>query len=144
MVKTMVHAGRKSGVFQYQAPATLNQAAPVQNTWYTILNNTPNCRVYNVSVNVEDTNETLQLRVEVDGQVYNSVGVACTHSTLYYPYHFPDSINLGASIGLTATVGDMQRRAFVVEGRNIKIQVRKTTATGAGNLTGLVSYGVLS
>ena len=68
---------------EYQTPATLNQAAPVQNTWYDILPTTTNVRVWKVAVAVEDTNETLQVQIIIDGETIEGAAFPCNHSTSY-------------------------------------------------------------
>ena len=130
------------GIYEYQTPATLNQAAPVQNTWYTILDTTTHCRIYEIAVNIEDANETLEIQVTIDGQTIGATAKAATHSTTYYVYRESDAINRVNTLildnALTKSI-----RAFQLEGHSVKVEVRKTTAAGAGNLTGIVTYGVL-
>ena len=94
---------KPSGVamFEYQAPAVLNQAAPVQNTWYTILDTTPNVRIYDIVINVEDVDESLDVRVTIDGEILpmGSV-VAAIHSTNYAVHRYPDAITQGDNVYL--------------------------------------------
>jgi len=47
-------------VMEHQPTATLTQAAPVQNTWYTILDTIANGRLIGVYFKVADTGEDLQ------------------------------------------------------------------------------------
>ena len=130
-------------ISEYQEPATLNQANPVQNTWYEILSATSNVRVYHIFVNVEDTNETLEVRMTIDGEVLVGSN-ACTQSVSYSIDMFGDAITRTDSLEFDKVPDDFTRyRAFLVEGKSVKIEVRKTTNAGAGNLTGLVMYGVI-
>ena len=131
-------------MFEFQTPATLNQAAPVQNTWYTILDTTKNVRIYDIAVNVEDTNETLEVQVTIDGQTIGANDEACTHSTQYFALMKLEAISRVCEMILVSeAVHDDAFKSFVLEGKSVKVEVRKTTAAGAGNLTGIVAYGVL-
>lgn len=131
------------GIFERQAPATLNQATPVQNTYYTILDTTKNARIYQIAINIEDVGETLQVKVTIDGQTIESDAVSVAHSTIIYVHSYPDAINRTEKMTLKSAIGDFTARPFEFEGKSVKIEVKKTTANGAGNLTGIVSYGVL-
>lgn len=137
-----VSLGKPISIWEYQAPATLDQAAPVQNTWYTILDTTLNARLLTIAVNVEDTNEDLQVQVIVDGETIEANSPAtCVHSTRYFCTMTVNPITLVDYIELTPTVLHYFR-SFILEGKSTKVQVRKTTANGTGNLTGIVTYGV--
>jgi hypothetical protein len=129
-------------MFEYQAPATLNQAAPVQDTWYDVLPVTKNCRVYEANVNVEDANEDLEFQIIVDGETIPSYALTATHSTNYIAGRESSAISRLDLIRLTSTTVS-QYRGFLVEGHSVQIQVRKITSNGAGNLTGIVTFGVL-
>jgi hypothetical protein len=134
--------GQRPGMFEYQAPAILNQAAPIQNTWYTLLDTTPNARIYGIGVNIEDANETLELRITVDSQILLSTKAA-THSTTYTIKNEYNAVT--RTVVLIADTNQSQLAlgiTFICEGHSVKIEIRKTTATGAGNLMGVVSYGV--
>lgn len=126
---------------KHQADATLNQAAPVQNTWYTVLNTTANARIYMIEVGIATTGETLEVKLTIDGQTYTTPGFACP----------ADSYAAGAwSFGGAATnrlvfrlMSGSDRCVMPyapIEGRSVKVEVRKTTAAGAGNLIGKVIY----
>lgn len=130
-------------MFEYQAPTVLDQGGPIQNTWYNILVATERVRVYAISVNVEDANEDLEVQIIIDGETINGIGVTATHSTAYNAVLEEDAINGVDYVNLKTGYTDRGRRAFLIEGHSVQIQVRKTTANGAGNLTGLVEYGVL-
>lgn len=140
----VVHSGPrrlKKSMFEYQAPATLNQANPVQNTWYLILDTTKYVRLYGISVNIEDTNETLECRVTIDGETLGIAANAATHSTNYYAKFLPGAISRVNNLYINEIT--FPYKAFLLEGHSVKVEVRKTTAAGTGNLTGIVVYGVL-
>ena len=134
-------------IYEYQSPATLNQAGPVQNTWYTILDTTANCRIYDIILNVEDTDETLECKITVDGETVDTTGfsLSATHSTDYRACRYPSAITRTDHIrfdALATYYHDLEA-APLIEGKSIKIEARKTSAAGVGNLTGIVTYGVL-
>lgn len=137
-------SGSTKKMFEYQAPAVLNRpgATVVQNTWYDILPATANAWIYGIGVNIEDANETLEVRAIIDGQTTGSIGLACTHSTEYGAYKKTDAISGTVIMDLT-TINAALQRTVEWGGHTVQIQVRKTTAAGAGNLTGVVEYGVL-
>lgn len=116
--------------WQHQADAVLNQAAPVQNTWYTVLAATEDVRVVACSIRVETANETLEVEMVIDGVTYiaNQLAVAATTYTMGISGN-PVSDTLNSSL----TAVDIYR-AFLIEGQNIRLRIRKTTALGAGNL----------
>jgi len=120
--------------FQHQADATLSQANPEQNTWYTLLDTTLNALIYAISVRVATTDETIAVRITVDGQVYTG-STAQTKDTWYYWYI---RVRDGTMEASSLTVGV----AYIgpLEGRSVKIEVRKTTAAGTGTITGRVIY----
>lgn len=120
-----------------QAIATLNQAAPVQNTWYTILSEQKNCRLIGFGASVAVADETLEIRLTVDGVVFSTVALACTAGTVYYGYLSQN--NVAQICGLSATEYT-SFKTFIIEGRTVKLEIRKTTALGAGTLTAAVCY----
>jgi hypothetical protein len=119
----------------------LNQAAPVQNTYYAILDTTTDCRVYTIGVNIEDANESLSLQLTVDGETIAPDNFAATHSTDYRGSLVFSAITRVDQMELDAMTNVQLRPSFVVEGKSVKVELRKTTAAGAGNLTGVVLYG---
>lgn len=124
---------RRFAVPEHQANATLNQAAPVQNTWYTILATTTNARILLIGIAVAVANETLECRLTVDGVVYTGIQAAIAGTI--YGLNFDRNGNFYTSI-----VDFASYRAFLIEGRSVTVEVRKTTATGAGALTGQVMW----
>jgi len=125
--------------WQQQTDAVLNQAAPVQNTWYTVLNYTGRyTRVESVTIKVETTGETLETELEVDGIVYAG-SLAATAGTNYsvYTRRHPDS-----AAGTVAFDTLSYLNPLTLEGDNIRVRVRKTTAAGAGNLRAKVIYAL--
>lgn len=123
--------------FEQQTDVTLNQANPVQNTWYTFLGTTKNVRLMDVRVKVATTGETLEGKLTVDGQTETLTAVAASNDADYGPRKTRDSANL---FQLDRDWFNYPL-AFLLEGRSVKGEVRKTTATGTGNLISRVKYG---
>lgn len=126
---------------EQQADATLDQAAPVQSTYYTLLDTTKNARIYSIMVLIQTTNETLQVKITVDGEIWISTATACVAATPNYYYktgHVVQGslVTAGAIPYLDGVVGFR----YPLEGRSIKVEVQKTTVAGAGNLQGRVVY----
>jgi hypothetical protein len=127
----------KDFTFEHQADATLSQATPVKDTWYTVLDSKKNCRVYAVTVLVWTTNETLEVRITIDDQVL--VGsVEAAHTTYYYVHHklYAAAASALAIDGNVFLLGHYAP----IEGREVKVEVRKTTEAGNGNLESRVVY----
>lgn len=123
-----------------QAIATLDQAAPVQDTWYTILNtNTKrDCKIIRIATRVETANETLQIRVTIDGVAVSSASLNATFGTMYswWKAIWTDAQTETWYYGNISAV----TAPYIAEGRSVKVEMRKTTAAGAGNLRGAVLY----
>ena len=120
-----------------QAEATLDQAAPVQNTWYTVLDTKANCRVWHIAARVDTANETLEIRVTVDG-VTLTAQEACTAGTTYAIWF--KRTPTGNVLDFYGTFWKYD--TFLIEGRSVKVEMRKTTATGAGNLKAALHYSL--
>ena len=127
-------------MFEYQTPATLNQANPVKDTWYDILPATANVKIYLIGVCVEDANETLEVQVIIDGETIAADNEACTHSQSYAGYLSANAVTRIDTIKLNQDMG--RYRNIGIEGKSVQVQVRKTTEAGAGNLSCIVCYGV--
>lgn len=127
--------GYLSKVFKHQPDVTLDQASPVQNTWYTVLDTTRNCRLYSVSVLVATTGETLEVRITVDGVTITG-GIDATADTVYKAIWYFGTMVANQLYLATAD----PHHTFLLEGRSVKVEVRKTTANGTGNLKAKVTY----
>jgi hypothetical protein len=121
---------------QHMPDAYLNQAAPVQNTWYTILDTTLNAQLAVVPFHVADTGETVEVRCTVDGQVYvaSQIAVAGTE------YWVVRSSYAGAGCSITSSSSSFGGSSAPFLCRSAKVEIRKTTAAGAGNLVAAVKY----
>jgi len=125
--------------WQHQPDAVLDQAAPDQNTWYPVLASTDDVRIITFIGVIFVTGETVEGRITIDGVSIPINASAFVASTVYEacnssPYN-PDFYWVTPVIS--------QYRAFTIEGQNIKIEIRKTTAAGAGNLFSRIKWARL-
>jgi hypothetical protein len=122
--------------FKQQATINVNQAAAVQNTWYTLMSTTNNVRLMLVGISMDTAVETIVLELTADGQVFTGTRGAAVIGTIYYAI---PNVTAGA-IALIDDGGIPNYRAFMLEGRTISLRMRKTTNVGAGTLSGYVVY----
>lgn len=131
-------------MIESQDPAFLNQPAAVQNTWYPILPATRNVEVYDLLINMAVANETLELRVIVDG--ITIVGtIAAVFNT---GYRAGIEVNVIAQTMVFSMAPDTTNYEHVanrplIKGHTVQIDIRKTTANGANTLQGACFYGIL-
>lgn len=123
--------------YKSQADAAIVQVAPVQNTWYPVLAATNDVEVTYISTAVFVANETLEVRITVDGRVITAA-VAAVAGTYYYPAYQGDTPN-----GMYLDVTFQGSRSFYIKGQSVAVAVRKTTILGAGDLACMVKYATL-
>lgn len=128
-------------IFEYQAPETLDQASPVQNTWYTV-GEVTNCIIYHVGLAIEDTNEDLALKVTADGETFEGTVSGATHSTNYYCYFAGASVD-GIDFMSSSSTSHNFGKYSPFFAKSFKLEIRKTSANGAGNLKGIFTWGQL-
>jgi hypothetical protein len=121
--------------FQLMPDALLVQAAPVQNTWYTVLDTVANCRLIGLGIGIATVGEDLEVKITVDGRTIIGTGTAVEGAEYQAMIHTHDT---GTVLVFSSTEAP---RSFIIEGRSIKVEIRKTTANGAGNLLGCAMYG---
>jgi len=137
-------------IHEYQLELTLDQATPVQNTWYPVVSvEVPtgvmsNALMYGIGAGVEDTNETIQFRITVDGQTITSSAFPATHSTNYYAFIDHRAINQDVAGYFSTNATSGVQSPYLLNGKSILVELRKTTATGTGNLVGIVTWGQLT
>ncbi len=141
----MPHHGEgddRLGMFENQAPATLNQVA-ILDTWYPILAALAFCRVYEFIIRITTTGETLEIEVTIDGNV-KLVTVAAGANTSYVISLSQSANPATERLSATAVGADVYRKAFHFEGHSIAIRARKTTNVGGGSIQAVVEHGVLA
>lgn len=120
-------------------PLNASQAAPVQNTWYTALN-TINAELVSVAIGVLVTGETMEIRITIDGTVIlTSAGIAINANefSVMQTIRFtnPAAIKIiGAVSGANTDLSIGSNYQPMLRGAQVKIEYRKTTAAGAGDI----------
>jgi hypothetical protein len=136
----MAHAtsSKAETSWKQQPDADLNQAAPVQNTWYTILNTTPKVNLQAISFQVLVANEDIEVRVTIDGLAYVAQRAPATFGTRYWVY-LVGAVAVALYLGTDTNTYNAAHLANW-EGRSVKVEIRKITANGAGNLQAKVTW----
>ena len=129
--------------WERQAEASLNQGTPTQNTWYDVLPETSDpTNVIVIAVCVEDTDEDLEFRATIDGNAHTEAWTA-TADSVYYMYYAPavyaTTIQIISSTSVTAT----SYLGYTFRGHSVHLELRKTSANGAGNLNGICLYELM-
>lgn len=127
-------------VAKHQADATLSQANPVSGTKYEVLATTKNVRIISITGYVEWTVQPtpLEAHITIDGQALRATKIDPVTATTYYT-----EISAGGTLTFVFTTTDhAHSRAFLFEGRNVKIEVEVTGGT-VSLLEARVKYGKL-
>lgn len=120
----------------------LDQAAPIQNQWYPIVNVVVPCFLSSLTAYVMTVGEQLEIEVTLDGQIYlEPGGWAAIAGTVY-------SLNisrLGNVFFVNADAGgalsiDANSGLFL---DSLVVRLRKVSANGAGELRASVLGGIL-
>jgi len=117
----------KKTVPEHQADAVLSQDNPVSETWYTVLNTTKNVRLLSLYANITwaVTQPTpLEVRVTIDGQTETFSVSNPVSGTDYVGV-----LGYASASYLINTLAEQRSRAFLLEGRSVKVEARITWAT---------------
>ena len=115
------------------------QANPVQNTWYTMLNEAAYVQLILIGAQVATTGETLELRVTLGGYT-ETISFAATAAAIYKT---TVSGNPTDGVILAVESGTQTRNFRHLEGRGLKVELRKTTNNGVGTITARSCYEVI-
>jgi hypothetical protein len=134
---TILAAINTALTFEHQPDVSVSQAAAVQNTWYTALDTTANVRVYNVLIKCAAAAEDLELKITIDGQTLTGQKAGSADGVFCYAIigELTDGLTMQVTPDPSAT------RAFLIEGRSVKIEYRKTSNVGASTLYCRIKYG---
>lgn len=121
-----------------QSLAILNQANPVQDQWYTMLDTVYNVRIVTTNIQIATTGETLEVRFTVDGIVLWGTLAATANSDYLVAVGYSGETTGG--LLEPSQAAPWQRTSFIIECRSFKAELRKTTANGVGNLKGHIRY----
>jgi hypothetical protein len=143
-----INADHPKMVPEFEVADYTTPVPAVMNTWYTMFDEY-DVEVYGAGVRVTVANETLELRVTIDGVVLNNDGgVACAfagnNSTCLPMILYSAALGTrlfsqtaAGTIILTTAVGIVAW----CKGRHVVIECRKITAGGASFLQGTTFYG---
>ena len=130
--------------WKFKPLAALDQAPPVQNTWYTVLDTVPKARIYSVigkQVNGEAELKAIDPRVTVDGVTLTQSGSTLANNTIRSFYISPVADSAAA-----ATDGNYNHFGFYIatHAKSLKVEMRLTSAPGTNqHLYGYVRYAQL-
>ena len=128
--------------YNHRPIALLAPTAVVQNTWYTVLDTTERVRLIMINMRMATNIETLQVQITIDGVVLAGEQVAAVVGTDYKAVLTATAYAQSLGIVSSADTAFLGLRPFLLEGRSVKVEVRKTTVVGAGNMTASVVYAV--
>jgi len=133
-------------IWSAQPKAVVSQPNPIQNQWYSVLDAT-NSKLYTINFRVQGVGETIQVQATIDGHIFadDGLGIAAVagnwYVTLiafhtvpgelqYSPSGWPDYFNMALHDSL--------------EGKQVKIEIRKITNNGNGTLDGVVCWAKMT
>jgi hypothetical protein len=112
---------------EYQTKASLEQAPPVQNTWYTLLDTITNTELLYIAMtqlNDESAAKSCQVRITVDGQTLTSASVSLNHNTTYYAYILPyGTLTISSNVFLA-------HYGYPLISKSVKVEVRLADTAG--------------
>jgi len=137
----MKKSSKSYPVPQHQVDATLNQANPGDGTQYEVLATTRNVRIYAIEIRCTWTVQPtpLELHVIIDGVTMTFAFTDPVSNTAYAPRFF-DYRAAPADQALVGAAAETWSKAFLVEGRSVRITAEITGGT-VSNLSARVKYG---
>ena len=122
-------------VFEMQPDVDLSQANPVQDTWYTVIDTSGVLLIYYIAFHIDDTAETLEWKITIDGEETTDSYAALADSG--YTLHKNPKGDGFTTLATTQATGYYPS---LICG-SLKVELRKTTNNGNGNLNGHITYG---
>ena len=126
-------------VFEHQPDAVLDQTDPDSGTKYVVLDTTKNVRIISIMIQCTWTVQPnpLEIWLTIDGQVLRFYFSDPESATPYFAF-----LNPGGPVtneGLTVNMAYAVYKAFLIEGRNIKVEAEITGGT-VSNLSARVKW----
>jgi hypothetical protein len=119
----IINAIKSLTTFQQQPDATISQANPVSTTLYPVLATNVNVRIISIQARLDwATTQPTDLRVTitVDGVSHTySIALAVTATS----YYVGNNANLAAESQTLQTTDQSTNRAFLLEGRSVKVEI---------------------
>ena len=134
--KVKIYAPQK--VFKHQPDATLDQADPASGTKYTLLDTTRNVRIISISAKCTWTVQPspLEVHLTIDGIAHKFSAVDPVSTDLYFAF-VREGFHETNQLLETTAYGPY--RAFLIEGRSVKVEVEITGGT-VSNLSARVKW----
>lgn len=130
------HALQQSMEFKY----TKYSAATAQNVWGTVLDVAGAGIIVYMAMGCDTANEDLKISMDIDGTALTDAGVTATANSDYEVQIFGDVSD--DRIELTISPLNVRNRNLMLPfARSCKIEIRKTSANGAGNISCFVIWG---
>ena len=129
--------------WKFKALATIDQAPPVVNTWYPILDTTSKVRLYSMGVkqvNDEAAEQIIQMRLVIDGITTSANGIATANNSMRYFYVNPVNENLTVQ---GATTFFNAGYYVATHGKSLKVEARVLGVGTTQHLYGYVRYAKL-
>lgn len=114
-----------------EAIAQINQAPPVQNTWYTVLDTKVDVRLIWLVLrqdNDETDNKNLEIRVTMDGVAL--IGTIDAVNLTYYQAY----LNLSADTLIVSGTKFNSGYYVDIRGRSVKVEIRITSVVGTNQV----------
>ena len=126
----------------FETPIAFQQAAAVQNTWYTVLTIANRAGLLkHIFPGMDTANEDLEVEVTIDGELITPEALNCVADTDYECYFFGDVSATVNKIGILAVDGT-NRALDLPFKESLLIRARKTSVVGAGELFCGVIYAL--
>lgn len=126
--------------FQHQSPMFINDASPISDTYETVLDTTTNVRILSIYLlsNWAVTQPTpITVKVTIDGITLTGVQANPISGTYYYVSLNPNSTSV---LDLTTDLLPGHYRAFLLEGRSIKVEAKIAWGVTQPSLACMVKY----
>jgi len=117
----------------------IDQATPVKDTWYTVLDTTSNARLYSIGFAIADTSEKINVKITADD---TEISFTPYYADTLVPADTEEecilfilSTGLYIAWSISSAFYPMN-----VDCRSLKVEICKTTENGTGNLRACVAY----
>ncbi len=128
-------------IFDWEAPSSIQQGAPVNGTWYPVHDIDVPHRVKLAVFSILDTGETLELELTISGNAPIVIVAAALADAINKVFE-----NEGPQNVTEFTVEDFNsehRVSYLFDCHSLLVRVRKTTANGVGDLNAKIQWGRL-
>lgn len=118
----------------WENSAYIDQANPVQNTWYEVLNTVYYGHIKQINFQVTPVAEDLECRITI-GTKTETITVGSTSSVVRI-FISQSTVNDYWFVSATTSL----TQVYMIEGQGLTVEIRKTSANGNSNITAAVKY----